>query len=159
MGERSGALASQFEQALAELAKTVESCSAAQWQAVCGDEGWTVAATAHHVAAQWPLEREYISAAAEGAPPPTHTWDEINSANERRAQTARAISKDEVLKLLRDGGASMAAYVRGFNDEQLDRTAPLALADGAAVPAQALIEGGVLIDHVNGHLKSIRAAG
>ena len=63
-----------------------------------------------------------------------------------------------MLQLLRDGGASMAAYVRGFTDAQLDRTAPLALADGAAVQAQALIEGGVLIDHVNGHLKSIRAA-
>jgi hypothetical protein len=158
MGERSEALASQFEQAMADLTKTIESCSAAQWQAICGDEGWTVGATAQHVAAQFPLEREYISAAAEGAPPPTHTWDDINGANERRAQAAGGIGKDEVLELLRDGGASMAAYVRGFTDEQLDRTAPLALADGAAVPAQALIEGDVLIDHVNGHLKSIRAA-
>lgn len=63
MGARSDALATRFEQAFTDLAKTVESCSPAQWQAVCGDEGWTVAATAHHVASQLPLEREYISAA------------------------------------------------------------------------------------------------
>lgn len=45
-----------------------------------------------------------------------------------------------------------------LSDEQLDRTAPLALADGAGVSAQQLIEGGVLIEHVRGHLNSIRAA-
>lgn len=63
-----------------------------------------------------------------------------------------------MLKLLRDGGATMAAYVRNLTDQQLDRAAPLALADGAEVSAQQLIEGGVLIDHAEAHLKSIRAA-
>ena len=51
-----------------------------------------------------------------------------------------------------------AAYLRGLSDDQLDRTGELALADGASVSTQQLIEGGVLIDHVRGHLQSMRAA-
>ena len=159
MGERSEALAGQFERAVAEMAQTVEQSSEQHWQAMCGGEKWTVAATAHHVAAQWPLEREYISAAAEGRPMPSHTWDDINGNNDRRAQDFRACSKADVLTLLRDGASSMAAYVRSLSDEQLDRTAALPLADGAIVSTQQLIEGGVLIDHATGHLQSIRAAG
>ncbi|MEX2247783.1 MAG: DinB family protein [Dehalococcoidia bacterium] len=159
MGTRSAALADQFEQAVAEFAQAVGQCSDAQWRAVCGDEGWTVAATAQHVAGQFPLEREYISAAAEGREMPAHTWDDINGMNGRRADAHSACTKADVLKLLRDESSAMAGYVRGLTDEQMDRTASLPLADGASVSTQQLLEGGVLIDHVNGHLKSIRAAG
>jgi hypothetical protein len=159
MSKRADELAARFERAVADLAATVERCSEAQWRALCGAEQWTVAATAHHVGAQWPLEREYIVAAAEGATPPTHTWDEINQRNARHAQEFSAAARADVLSLLREGSASMAAYVRGLSDEQLDRTAPLALADGAEVSTQQLIEGGVLIAHATEHLQSIRAAG
>lgn len=159
MSERAAKLADQFDQAIGEFAKTVEACPEKQWQAMCGDEGWTVAATAQHVAGQFPLEREYISAAAEARQMPAYTWDDINGMNERRAQASSACGKAEVLKLLRGDGASMSAYIRGLSDEQLDRTGVLALADGASVSTQQLIEGGVLIDHVQGHLQSIRAAG
>jgi hypothetical protein len=58
MGTRAQALADQFEQAFADLAKTVEAAPDKQWGATCGGEGWTVAATAQHVGAQLPLERE-----------------------------------------------------------------------------------------------------
>lgn len=159
MAERSEQLAGQFEQAVANLVKAVEGCSDAQWRAVCGAEGWSVAATAHHVGAQWPLEMEYISAAAEGRPMPTHTWDDINGRNARHAEEFAACGKGDVTKLLRVGSASMAAYVRGLSDEQLDRTGALPLADGAMVSTQQLIEGGVLIEHATTHLASIQAAG
>jgi len=159
MGERAAALADQFEQTLGELIATVEGCSEEQWRAMCGAEGWTVAATTQHVGAQFPLERQYISAAAEGRPLPDLTWDDINGTNERRAGEQASCSKDEVLASLRDGGREMAAYVRGLSDEQLDRTGALPLAGGAQVSTQQLIEGGVLIDHARGHLASIRAAG
>ncbi len=158
MAGRGAALADQFDKALGELMRTVEKMPDSQWKATCGDEGWTVAATAQHVAAQFPLEKTYIEAAAEGATPPTHTWDDINGVNESRAKDMSSISRADVLKQLRDGGASMSAYVRGLSDEQLDSTAPLVLANNAPVSAQQLIEGGVLIDHVNGHLKSIKSA-
>ena len=84
---------------------------------------------------------------------PLHTLDQV------RKSFNGATSKADVLRELREGAASAAAYVRGLSDDQLDRTGELALAGGVTVNTQALIEGGVLIDHVRGHLASIRAAG
>ena len=159
MSERSAALAAQFEQAVAEFAETIEKLPDEMWTAARGEEGWTVAATAQHVSGQFPLEMEYITAAAEGREMPAYTWDDINGMNGRRADMNTDVSKADVLKELREGTASTAVYIRGLSDEQLDRTASLPLAGGASVSAQQLIEGGVLIDHVRGHLASIRVAG
>lgn len=158
MGERSEQLAQRFEQAVADFGKAVEACSDQKWQAVTG-EGWTVAAAAQHVAGQFPLEREYISAAAEGREAPPYSWDDINGKNDTRAAANTACGKSDVLSLLKDGSASMAAYLRGLSDDQLDRTIALPLADGAQVSTQQLIEGGVLIEHVTAHMQSISSAG
>lgn len=159
MGTRAAALADQFEQAVAEFADTIEKLPHEKWNAARGPEGWNVAATAQHVSGQFPLEMEYITAAAEGRPMPSYSWDDINGKNDSRAAANGAVSRADVLKELKEGAASTAAYIRGLTDEQLDSTAELALANGAVVSAQQLIEGGVLIDHVRGHLNSIRAAG
>jgi len=159
MSERSAALADQFEQAVAEFAETIEQCPEERWTSARSEEGWTVAAAAQHVSGQFPLEMEYITAAAEGREMPAYTWDEINGMNDSRAGKHTTANKTDVLKELREGAASTADYIRGLSDEQLDRTAPLPLAGGASVSTQQLIEGGVLIDHVRAHMASIRAAG
>ncbi len=157
MGQRSEALAAQFEQAIAELAKVVGDTSDQQWKAVCGEEQWTVAATAHHVGAQLPLEMEYITAAAEGRAMPAYTWDDINQRNAQHAQAFRACTRDDVLTLLGDQAPATAAYVRGLSDEQLDRSVAFPLAGGAMVTTEQLILGGVLITHAQAHLQSILA--
>ena len=154
---RAEALADQFEKALGELIQTVEACPDDQWGKVCGDEGWTVAATARHVGFQWELERKILDGAAGITPVYQCTWDDVNTLNEKHAQEHSNASKAAVAALLRSGGPEMGAYVRGLSDEQLDNAPPFPLADGAKVPTQALIEGGVLIDHITAHLKSISA--
>jgi hypothetical protein len=159
MSQRAAELAGQFEQAVADFAKTVEGCSDAHWSAVCSAEGWTVGQTAQHVSGQFPLEMEFITAAAEGKPMPTYTWDDINGKNDGRAAKNSSVGKADVLKELRDGAVSTAAYIRALSDEQLDRSGSLPLAGGALVSTQQLIEGGVLIGHVTGHLESVRSAG
>jgi uncharacterized damage-inducible protein DinB len=158
MSERAETLARQFEEASAELAAEIEKTPDEKWQTAHGPEGWTIAATAQHVAGQFPLESEYIFAAAEGKPMPTYSWDDINHKNDTRAAANTNATKAEVLDLLRKDTARMAEYVRNLTDNQLDRQAPLALADGAMVSTLQLIEGGVLIDHVRGHTKSIQEA-
>ena len=155
MPSRAQSLADKFEQAVTEFANTIERIPDEKWSAKGGPEGWTVAGVAQHVSGQFPLEMEYITAAAEGKSLPAYSWDDINGMNERRAEKNGAASKAEVLQELREGAASTAAYVRGLSDAQLERTAALALAGGASVSAQQLIEGGVLIDHVLGHMKSL----
>jgi hypothetical protein len=158
MSERAQKLADDFQQASADLAREIENTPDEKWQVAHGPEGWTVAATAQHVAGQFPLESEYIFAAAEGKPMPTYSWDDINHKNDTRAAANTGATKAEVLELLRKDTARMAEYVRNLTDEQLDRQVPLALADNAMVTTQQLIEGGVLIDHVRAHTKSIQSA-
>jgi hypothetical protein len=158
MAKRAEALAERFDTAVDELAKTIDGLSDNQWGAICGDERWTVAATARHVGAQWPLEMEYLTAIADGKPLPTYTWDDINARNEQHAKEFSSCQKADAIKLLREKSGPISKWVRALSDEQLDRTAPLPLADGAVVSTQALIEGGVLIDHAVAHLASIKAA-
>jgi Mycothiol maleylpyruvate isomerase N-terminal domain len=157
MSQRASDLAAKFEQAVADFATTIEACSGEQWGAVCDAEGWTVAQLAQHVSGQFPLEMEFITAPAEGKPMPKYTLDDINGKNDGRALRNSSVSKADVLKELREGAASTAAYIRKLSDEQLDATGALDLAGGASVSTQQLIEGGVLIEHVTGHLVSIRS--
>jgi hypothetical protein len=158
MGKRSEDLAATFEQAVEELAKAIEAYPDARWQSSRGPEGWNVASTAQHISGQFTLEMEYISAAAEGRPLPGYSWDDINNRNDDRAAKNTSVTKADVIRELRDGAKSAAAYIRNLSDEQLDRTGKLALAGGADVSTEQLIRGGVLIEHVTGHLQSIRAA-
>ena len=157
MGSQTNALADQLEQAAAEFAESIETYPEDKWAAAQGPEGWTVAAIAQHVSGQFPLEMEYITAAAEGREMPAYTWDDIHGMNGRRAEENTSVSKADVLKELRENATSTAAYLRKLSDEKLDRTVHLGLAD-ADVTVQQLIEGGGLIDHVRDHLKSIQAA-
>lgn len=158
MSDRAAAIADQLQQSVDELIDLVQACTEGQWQAICGDEGWTVAGTAHHVGAQLRFEKDLIAAIAEGAPMPAQTIDDVNQLNERRAEQYRAAPKEGVVKLLRDNSAWMSEYVRGLTDEQLDRRGAFPLAGGAEVSAVQLLNGGVLLKHVTGHLASIRAA-
>ncbi|HEV8573452.1 MAG TPA: DinB family protein [Dehalococcoidia bacterium] len=157
MASRAENLANQFEQAVNDFANTIEQIPDDKWTAQGGPEGWTIAGVAQHVSGQFPLEMEYITAAAEGRPLPSYSWDDINGKNESRATQNSSASKQDVLRELRVGAASTTAYVRGLSDEQLDRTGSLPLAGGASVSTQQLIEGGVLIDHVRGHMQSLQS--
>ncbi len=158
MGSRSDALARQLEEAVDEFARAIESCSSADWGVACEPEGWSVAVTAQHVAGQFPLEREIIEAMVRGGKALSYDWDYVNGKNDARAAASANCTKAEVVALLRKDAATMAGYVRSLSDEDLDRSAPFTLAGGASPTAQQLIEGGVLIEHVTGHLASIRSA-
>ena len=159
MPTRAEQLANDFEPAVTDFTKTIERIPDDKWTAQGGPEGWTIAGVAQHVSGQFPLEMEYITAAAEGRSLPGYSWDDINAKNESRADKNSTASKADVLHELREGAASTAAYVRRLSDEQLDRAGALKLAGGASVSTQQLIEGGVLIDHVRGHMQSLQSGG
>lgn len=158
MGQRAKELTKRFEQAVAEFDKAIEACSDAQWRAICNAEGWTVGQTAQHVSGQFVNEMMFITAGAEGRALPGLTLDGLNELNDTRAEEHSSVTKAEVLKELRTEAANVVAYISALSDEQLDRTGTLAIAGGATVTTQQLIEGGVLIAHVTEHLDSIRKA-
>lgn len=159
MSARAEALAQDFEAAITDLEKAIQACPDEQWKAASADEGWTVAASAHHVGHQFELEMEYLTAHAAGRPLPSYTWDDVHKRNNGHAVEFANCTRDDAIKILRDGSVGVRAFIRGLSDEQLDRQAPLPLADGAEVTLQQLLEGGVLIDHVRSHTKSLSGAG
>ena len=156
MGQRSNALTNEFEAATAEFGQTVQAVPDDKWGADC-DGGWTVGQVAEHVAGQFPLEMEFITAAAEGRPLPGYNWDDVNAKNDGRAAQNKGMTREQVLATLNQHAPSVAAYLRGIDDGKLDSKSALPLANGAEVTTQQLIESGVLIDHVRAHLKSIQA--
>lgn len=66
MGAQAEALAAKLEQENDALIAAIEGLSDAQWRALTKDEGWTVAATAHHVAGGHRAIAELIQAHANG---------------------------------------------------------------------------------------------
>lgn len=156
MSERAEALAEKFEDANADVIALVESLSDADWQTRTG-EGWTVAATAHHVGIVHEGIAGFINrfANSTAAPPKTSSMETVHESNASHAQAYAACSKAEVLDELRAKGAGATAIVRGFSDQQLDYSA--LAPSGMVQTTEQLIEY-VLVGHVNEHLASIKQA-
>jgi hypothetical protein len=155
VGERANALAERFEQANADAIAIVGRLSDADWRQIT-DEGWTVAAAAHHIASVHPGIAAFVRAAGNGNARQRPDMGAVGESNARRAREYAACSRSEVIDELRAQGAAAAAIVRGLGDEQLDRTTD-AIPGRAAVSAAQLIEM-ALIGHVREHLASITRA-
>ena len=156
MSVRAAALADRFERINRDLIAAVERCADADWQRTCAGEGWPIGVTAHHVATSYPAFKGFIQGIATGADLPPITPEMLDASNARHAEEHARCSRQETLELLRRDGQAAAEAVRGLSDEQLDRTAPMALAGGSAVSAQQMAE--FMIGHPTDHLASIRAA-
>lgn len=155
MGARSEALAKAFESKAAELTATIEKLSDADWKKVTGAEKWTVGVTAHHVAGSHEAIAGLVKTVASGQSVPNLTMAMIDEGNAQHAKQYAGCTKAETLDLHKKGVASAAATVRGINDADLDRSATV-LAGMPAMSAQQAIEG-ILINHITGHLGSIKA--
>jgi len=157
MSERAAALATAFENANNEVIAAVEGCTPDAWGRTCQDEGWSVGVAAHHVAVNHPAIVGLVQLIANGQPLPPITMEMIDAGNAQHAQEHANVSRDETLELLRSQGKATADIVRGLSDEQLDRTAALALVGGQEWSAADMIER-ILIGHPAGHGASIKAA-
>jgi uncharacterized damage-inducible protein DinB len=157
MSERAQALAEQFEDANRELISTVERCSEAEWRAQTAAEGWSVAVTAHHIAGGHEAVAGLAQGLATGQGLPDITSQMLDEMNAEHAREYAACTKEETVELLRRNGQTAAGIIRGFSDEQLGRSAPAAIMDGAEMSTEQLVEQG-LIGHMRGHSESIRAA-
>jgi hypothetical protein len=154
MGARGEQLASTYEQACREFNNMVDKLSDADWKKLT-TEKWTVAAVAHHVAGGHAAISGLVQVIAKGQPLPALTMDMIHANNAKHAKDFENASKTETLSLLKENSTKAAGIVRGLSDAELDRTAPLL--GGPPMSAAQAVEG-ILINHVNEHLGSIRAA-
>jgi uncharacterized protein (TIGR03083 family) len=154
MASKSAELAARFEQANGELIALVSGCPDAKWRATTADEQWSVAVVAHHVAANHATIAGVAKMVAHGETLPPMQMDSIHAMNAQHAREHAQATKAETLALLRQGGDSAAALVRGLSDEQLARSASLL---GQTMSAAQVIER-ILIGHVVQHTGSLRQA-
>jgi hypothetical protein len=156
---RSEAFAAEFEAAQDEFTRLVESLTDAEWRMVGRnypqrtndeDEGRPVGVIAHHVAvdAPWIIQRIQNRVAGRQVPP-----RDTKKINAEHARDQADVTRDEVLRLLREHKPAIAASLREIPDDQLDlpRETPVGPMT-VAFSIQA-----VLIGHIKMHQGSIEA--
>ena len=154
MGARTEQLASKFEQACREFNVLVERLSDAEWKTVTKAETWPVGVVAHHVAQGHAGIAGLVQTIGQGQSVPNFTMDMIHAMNAQHAKEHANTTKVATLELLQTNGAKAVAVVRGLGDADLDRSGTV-LTGMPPMSATQVIEG-ILINHVNEHMKSIR---
>ena len=155
MGARSDMLAKQFEERANALTETIEKMSDADWKKVTTAEKWPVGVTAHHVAGAHEPISGMAKAVASGQTLPPFTMQMLDESNAQHAKDFANCSKAETIALNKKGMASASAIVKGLSDAELKKSGSL-MTGMPAMTVEQIIEG-VLINHVNEHLGSIKA--
>jgi hypothetical protein len=155
MSARAEALAKQFEAKAAEMTATIEKLSDADWKKPTAGEKWSVGVTAHHAAGAHEGILNIVKAVSTGQAMPHFTMAMLDEMNAKHAAENANCSKADTLALHKKGVAAAAAAVRALSDAQLDKSGTV-LAGMPAMTTQQIVEG-ILINHVNEHLTSIRA--
>ncbi len=157
---RSAHLAAEFEAAHDDFTRLVEALTDEQWRMVGGnfpqrtndeDEGRSVGVIAHHVASlgEWIMSR--IQTMLEGRPLPPVDFRDINA---KHAEEHAAISRQEVVRILRESRPRIVAAINALPEAQLDE--PRDTPAGPMSVAQRIER--VLIGHMKSHQGSIEAA-
>jgi uncharacterized damage-inducible protein DinB len=154
MGARADMLAKRFEQANQTLTDAVAKLGDADWKKTTSAEKWPVAVVAHHVAVSHAGIAGLVKSIASGKHTPGLTMAMIDEGNAKHAKEFASCTKAETLELHKKNGAAAAAVVRGLSDAELEQSGS-PLSGMPAMTTQQVVEG-ILINHVNEHLGSIR---
>jgi len=155
MGARAEALAKQFEESVNHMTETIEKLTEADWKKVTSAEKWTVGVVAHHVAGAHEGISGIIKTVAGGQSMPPFTMAMLDEMNATHAREHASCTRAETLALHKKNAAAAATVVRGLSDADLDKSGTV-LTGMPAMTANQIVEG-ILINHVNEHLGSIRA--
>jgi DinB superfamily len=155
MSARAESLAKQFETRVTEMTETLEKLTDADWKKLTAEK-WSVGVTAHHVAGSHEGISGIIKAVSAGQAMPNFTMAMIDEMNATHAREHANCTRAETLALHKKNTAAAAALVRGLSDAALDKSGTV-LTGMPAMTTQQIVEG-ILINHLNEHLASIRAA-
>ncbi|MFA6147043.1 MAG: DinB family protein [bacterium] len=156
MSKRAIDLAERFKAFNDEWIGFVENCPDENWRKVCPGEQWSVGVIARHVAASHYGALGLAKMMVAGQKLPDLTGAMIDQMNLKHAEKHRLCTRDEVLKALRENGASIAGFVAGLSDADLDRTDHFAAA-GGAVTTELLIAK-IILGAAGEHLAHVKAA-
>lgn len=148
-------LAKRLEKANADFIAAVEGCGDDSWAKTTNEEGWTVAAVAHHVASRQEMLAGLVQAVAGKQQIPPLKMDDLHAGNAADAKEFASANRVEVLDLAKTSGEKAAAALRQLDDAALNNSAEVL---GMSMTADQLAEN-ILIGHVENHLASMRASG
>lgn len=147
-------IATKFEEQQNQAVAAVSGVTDEQWQRVTEAEGWTVAATAHHLAI---VQQGFLGMVeklvAGDTYTPTLDMEAIHTQNAEHAREYAGADRAETLEILESSGAAMTGLLQRFDDDQLERTA--GTFGGNDLTVAQVIEY-IVIGHVREHLTSIQ---
>lgn len=156
MSKRAVDLAERFNAFNEGLIGFVENCSDENWRKGCPGERWSVGVVARHIAASHYGALGLAKMMVAGEKLPELTEGVIDQLNSRHAEKHRLCTRDEVLKILRENGRSVADYVAGLSDADLDRTGHIAAAGGDMTTEDLVVN--ILIRNGGEHFANVKAA-
>jgi hypothetical protein len=155
MAGKGEALAKQFEAKAQEATGVFDRLSDADWKKTTS-ENWTVGVVAHHVANAHEGISGIIKTVASGQSIPGFTMDMLHDMNAKHAKEFANVSKAETIALHKKNAAAAAGVVRGLSDADLGKSGTV-LTGMPAMSVEQIING-ILLNHVEEHLKSIKKA-
>ena len=153
MGARGETFAKQFESKVQEATTVLERLTDADWKKTTASEKWTVGVVAHHLAGAHEAIAGIIKTVAAGQTT-NFTMDMLHDMNAKHAQEHAGAAKAETIALHKKSAATAAAVVRGLSDADLGKSGTV-LQGMPAMSVEQVING-ILLNHVEEHLKSIR---
>ena len=156
MAAKAEALAKQFEAKVQEATAVLDRLSDADWKKTTSAEKWTVGVVAHHMAGGHEGIAGIIKTVAGGQSISNFTMDMLHDMNAKHAKEFANVSKAETIALHKKNAAAAAAVVRGLSDADLSKNGTV-LTGMPPMSVEQIINV-VLLNHVEEHLKSIRAA-
>jgi hypothetical protein len=154
MAGKAEALAKQYEAKVQEATGVFDRLSDADWKKTTSEK-WTVGVVAHHVAGGHEGISGIIKTVAGGQSMPNFTMDMLHDMNAKHAKEFANVSKAETIALHKKNAAAAAAVVRGLSDADLGKSATV-LTGMPPMSVEQIIHG-ILLNHVEEHIKSIRA--
>ena len=154
MAGKSEALAKQFEAKVQEATGVLERLSDADWKKTTASEKWTVGVVAHHMAGSHEGIANIVKAVAAGQPMGNLTMQMLHDMNAKHAQEHAGATKAETLALHKKSASAAAAVVRGLSDGDLGKSGTVL--SGMPPMSVEQVIGGILLSHIDEHLKSIR---
>jgi len=154
MAAKAEALAKQFEAKVQEATGVLEGLTDADWKKTTASEKWTVGVVAHHLAGAHEAIAGIIKTVASGQAT-NFTMDMLHDMNAKHAKEFASVSKAETIALHKKNAATAAAIVRGLSDADLGKSGTVLT--GMPPMSVEQIVNGILINHVDEHLKSVRA--
>ena len=156
MGKRAIDLAERFMTFNDVLTRFVENCPDESWRRECPGERWPVGVVARHVAASHYGALGLAKMMVSGEKLPELTGAVVDQMNLKHAEKHRNCTRDEVLEILRRNGSSVAEFVAGLSDADLDRTGHIPAARGDMTAEQVIAI--IIIETGGVHLANMKKA-